>query len=211
MNQRLPTEFLTRMHAATVRARRAEGMLRARLCGFATVGRRVVVARGCRIEGGAAMVVGENVVIQRGSWLVVPGAATGAHQPPRLFIGGGCDIGEACTISAATLVEIGPDVLFGPRVWVTDNNHRFDDPTRPIMSQGWSEGGSVHIGPNCWIGTGAVLVGARGLRVGKGCVVGANSVVTRDVPDFSVVTGSPARIVRQFDSDSAQWQAVDAQ
>jgi len=94
-------------------------------------------------------------------------------------------------------------------VWVTDNNHLFEDVTQPIKAQGWSEGGNVYIGDNSWIGTGAVLIGGRGLRIGCGCVVGANSVVTNDVPDFSVVVGNPAKLVRRFDQGTGEWRRVD--
>ncbi len=144
-------------------------------------------------------------------WLLVPNWEERQKTPgPAISIGAGTSIGESCTISAVNHVHIGLNVLFGPRVWVTDHNHVYSDTTRPILAQGWTSGGSVDIEDNCWIGTGAVIIGPKGLRIGRGSVVGANSVVISDVPDYSVVAGNPARMVKRYDPSTKAWKAGES-
>jgi acetyltransferase-like isoleucine patch superfamily enzyme len=191
------------------RSRTTWNDLRARRFGFAVLGSEVSVERGCRVQGAGGMAIGRQVTVQRSCWLIVPGWTRSDSGPPRLVIDDGCDLGESCTVSAATQVHIHRNVLVGPRVWITDNNHLYEDVSLPILSQGWSRGGYVHIGENCWLGTGAVIIGARGLTIGRGCVVGANAVVTMSVPDHCVVVGNPARIVRRYDATSNRWLRFD--
>jgi len=156
------------------------------------------------------MVFGDQVGVGAHSLLIVPDwRERGSGVEPAIVIGSRTSLGVACTISAINRVSIGNDVLFGPRVWITDHNHEFRDVTRPIHAQGRTAGGFVEIEDNCWIGTGAVVVGARGIRIGKGSVIGANSVVVRSVAPFSVVAGNPARVIRQFDADRGDWRRVD--
>jgi len=73
-------------------------------------------------------------------------------------------------------------------------NHNFDDPDRSVVGQGWQDVGPMEIGRNSWIGMGSVVL--PGVRIGEGCVVGAGSVVTRDLEDFTVAVGNPARAIR---------------
>jgi acetyltransferase-like isoleucine patch superfamily enzyme len=76
---------------------------------------------------------------------------------------------------------------------VTDANHRFDDPSKPLTHQGFTSKGPTHVGNDCWLGANVVVT--SGVTIGDRSVVGANSVVTEDVPPFSVVAGSPARVI----------------
>jgi len=78
--------------------------------------------------------------------------------------------------------------------FVTDASHRYDDPELPITWQGFTSKGPTRIGDNCWLGTNVVVT--DGVMIGRRCVIGANSVVTRDLPPFSVAAGAPARVLR---------------
>jgi acetyltransferase-like isoleucine patch superfamily enzyme len=170
--------------------------------GFKAVGFNSVVEGGCRIQNAGAMVIGRDVYIGRRSWLVAPARTAGAVA---IRIGDGSALGEGATVSAVNEVIIGKSVLFGPRVWVSDHNHEYRDVRRPILEQGWTLGGRVEIEDHAWIGAGAVIVGARGLTVGRGSVVGANSVVLHDVPAFTVMAGNPARAVSRYDHVTGTW------
>ena len=84
--------------------------------------------------------------------------------------------------------------------FITDHNHAFEDVTVPTALQGITEGGTIRIEEECWIGFGVTIVCGQGeLVIGKHSVIGANSLVTRSIPPYSVVSGNPARIVKQFD------------
>lgn len=96
--------------------------------------------------------------------------------------------------------------MLGPSVLITDHSHGFSDVTVPIHAQGLTAGGTVRIERNCWLGHGAAVVCTSGdLVVGRNSVVGANSVVTRSVPAFSIVAGNPAKIVKQYDPTADEW------
>lgn len=87
-----------------------------------------------------------------------------------------------------------------------DHAHQFSDINLPIHAQGLTEGGTIVIEKNCWIGYGAtVLCGKGELRIGRNTVIGAHSIVRESVPPYSVVVGSPARVVRQFDPAKGEW------
>ena len=122
-----------------------------------------------------------------------------------LDIGSKALIGRDSTVSAINSVIIEDEVLTGPHVFIADYNHEYENPHVPIMNQGnrARKGDCVLIEKGTWIGTNAVVVG--NVHIGKNCVVGANSVVTKDVPDFSVVAGAPAKIIRRYDEISKSW------
>lgn len=100
-------------------------------------------------------------------------------------------------------MSLGKCVLIGPNVYISDQNHTYSDISVPIMQQGYTTKGPLSIGDNTWIGTHACIIG--NITIGKGCVIGANSVVTKDVPDYSVVVGNPGKIVKQYDLQKCEW------
>lgn len=110
-------------------------------------------------------------------------------------IGRGSEIGERCWISIANSLGIGEKVLFSPNVYITDCDHEYRDVNVPVIDQGIVQRGQrVSIGDGSYIGINAVIVG--NVKIGKHCVIGANSGVTKDVPDYCVAVGSPAKIKR---------------
>jgi acetyltransferase-like isoleucine patch superfamily enzyme len=78
--------------------------------------------------------------------------------------------------------------------FITDGNHRYDDPSRPVPWQGFTTKGPTRIGANVWCGANVVIT--SGVTVGERCVIGANSVVTRDLPAFSIAAGAPAKLLQ---------------
>jgi acetyltransferase-like isoleucine patch superfamily enzyme len=173
---------------------------------FASVGRHLSAHYSCELARSAAnlMSIGNSVIIGRDAWINVPAPVNA--KGPVVLLDDDCKIGRRCVISARNKIHIGKNVLFGPSVLVTDHNHTAEDTMIPINEQGTTGGGSIRIEEGCWIGFGAVIVCSRGeLVIGRNSVVGANSVVTKNVPPYSVVTGNPARVIKQFDSTKGQW------
>jgi UDP-3-O-[3-hydroxymyristoyl] glucosamine N-acyltransferase len=111
-----------------------------------------------------------------------------------LRIGDRCVIGRGSHVVAHHSIEIGDDVFTGPYVYITDQNHRYEDIDTPIGRQ-WPVNSAVSIGPGSWLGTGTVIL--PGATIGRNVVVAAGSVVRGHVPDNCVVAGVPARVVRE--------------
>jgi acetyltransferase-like isoleucine patch superfamily enzyme len=135
--------------------------------------------------------IGPWVLIERGCWFALyPETAT-------MRIGEGTILNLACMFAAAERIEVGAHCMFANHCFLTDADHRFDDPDKPITWQGMNAKGPVRIGDNCWFGANAVVTG--GVTIGERTVVGANSVVTRDLPAGVIAAGAPAKVVREID------------
>ena len=121
--------------------------------------------------------IGPWVLIERGCWFsLYPETAS-------MAIGEGTILNLECMVAAAERVEIGAHCMFANHCFVTDADHRFDDPELPITWQGFNLRGPVTVGDNCWFG--------------------ANSVVTRDLPAHTIAAGSPAKVIKEIEFKSA--------
>jgi acetyltransferase-like isoleucine patch superfamily enzyme len=139
--------------------------------------------------------IGAHVLLEPGVWIT-------AQDPARVRIGAGTFLNLGVMIAAAGLVEIGEHCMLANGCFVTDADHRFDDPERPVPWQGFSSKGPTRIGANVWCGANVVVT--SGVTIGERCVIGANSVVTSDIPAFSVAAGAPARVLRPIDGRRTQ-------
>ena len=112
-------------------------------------------------------------------------------------------------ISAKNQIHIEPNTILALRYSLWDHNHAYEDVTVPINQQPMTPGGRIRIEEGCWIGFGAAIICSRGeLVIGRGSVVGANSVVTHSVHAHSVAAGNPARIVKQYNPLKKAWMSV---
>jgi acetyltransferase-like isoleucine patch superfamily enzyme len=133
--------------------------------------------------------VGAGTLLEPGVWITLPGDA-------RVRIGEGSFLNLGVMVAAVELVEIGSHCMFANGCFVTDGNHRFDDFTKPVTWQGFTTKGPTRIGDNVWCGANVVVT--SGVTIGERCVIGANSVVTQDIPAFSIAAGSPAKVLRSI-------------
>ena len=115
------------------------------------------------------------------------------HYPENLSIGKESGINSNTWINAMGGVKIGHNVLIGPFVIIHSANHRFNKLDICIQKQGW-EMLSVNIEDDVWIGANAIIL--PGVTIGKGSVIGAGAVVTRDIPPYSIAVGVPAKIIK---------------
>ena len=176
---------------------------------FAAFGQGVSIDRSAEIRRRCAprIKIGDQVYIGPDAWLNVPDVSPGTE--PVLTLGNGCRIGRRCMIAATNCVRLEEDVLLAPSVLITDHSHEFSDIEVPIHVQGLTSSGTVILERNTWLGHGVVIVCPSGtLVVGRNCVVGANSVVTRSIPPYSVVVGNPARVIKRFDLEAGKWVSV---
>jgi acetyltransferase-like isoleucine patch superfamily enzyme len=142
------------------------------------------------IEIGDRTMIAEQVTICAG---LAPGHDLGPDTVLR--IGDRCVIGRGSHIVAHHSIEIGDDVFTGPYVYITDQNHSYSDTEVPVGQQ-WPVNASVRIGPGSWLGTGAVIL--PGAIIGRNVVVAAGAVVRGKVPDYAVVGGVPAKVIKEY-------------
>ena len=131
--------------------------------------------------------IGEGTLFEPGVWITCPGDA-------RIRIGEGTFLNMGVMVAAHELVEIGDHCMFANGCFVTDGSHRFDDPDKPVPWQGFTSKGPTRVGDN--VGCGANVVITSGVTVGERSVIGANSVVTEDIPPFSIAAGVPAKVLK---------------
>jgi acetyltransferase-like isoleucine patch superfamily enzyme len=136
--------------------------------------------------------VGANTVLEPGVWLTAPGAA-------RIRIGSGTFLNLGVMVASLELVEIGDHCMFANGCFISDAAHRFDDPVKPVPWQGFTTKGPTRIGANVWCGVNVVVT--SGVTIGERSVIGANSVVTTDLPPYSIAAGAPARVLRTIQYD----------
>lgn len=147
----------------------------------------------CFVAPDATFEIGRGAVVHLGRWSWIGhGCKIRAHEG-EVRIGAKTVLGQECTISAFQHVSIGRECIVADRVMFIDFDHGVVEVDRPIREQGIYKR-DVRVGNNVWVGYGACIL--RGARVGDNCVIGTDSIVTKDVPDDAVVAGVPARVVR---------------
>lgn len=174
---------------------------------FASIGNGVSFHRTSKVSRQRATRIrlGHSVTIGEYAWLNV---ATGDPAgDPTIVIDDNCIVAFGSIVSARNRVHLERNVNVAQQVLIMDHNHAYEDIETPIIRQGITNGGTIRIGEGSWIGHGAAIICSRGeIRIGRHCVISANSVVTRSIPDYSVVFGIPAKIIRQYDHDKAAWR-----
>jgi len=162
----------------------------------------ITINRPFRIDGKNGIYIGGDSSFQSGLWMYshVTDSSTG-----KISIGSNCSFGYNNHITSAGEVTIGDDVLTANNVYISDNIHGYEDILVPIMRQPIIFKNSVVIGSGAWIGENVSIIGAR---IGVNSVIGANSVVTKDVPDYCVAVGAPAKVIRRFDLSTGLWKRV---
>lgn len=174
---------------------------------FASIGRNLRIHHTADLARDSAhgIKLGNSVWIDKGAWVYVVGSRTGSSEPA-LMIDDNCVIARHSQIAARNLIHIERDVILSASVLITDHIHAYENIAVPISRQGITEGGMIRIESGCWIGHGAAIVCEKGILVlGRNCIVGANAVVTRSFPAYSVIAGNPARVVRHYDCENAAW------
>ena len=153
-----------------------------------------------RIDGGKNIFIGNRVSIKYKSWIAAK-PLTGTESC-RLFIDDGCVIGNFNHIYATKEIILHKNVLTADRVYISDNLHGYDDIATPILRQPIVQKGTVEIGEGSWLGENVCVIGST---IGRHCVIGANSVVTKNIPDFSVAVGIPAKVIKRYDIKEGKW------
>ena len=162
------------------------------------LGTRCVLGRKQMVQNPQAVAIGSRVTICDG--FVFADLVPGSGKYPKIKIGNGVIILFRFQCNAAESVTIGDNVLIASNVLITDSDHIVEPGGLPVTRNPKFVTRPVVVEPNCWIGQNAVIL--KGVTIGRESIVGANSVVTRDVAPYSIVGGNPARLIKRNEPDA---------
>jgi acetyltransferase-like isoleucine patch superfamily enzyme len=174
---------------------------------FASRGHGLSIHYTCRLNRAIAsrIKLGNSVSIKQDTLVNVVGPLAQNGEPAVVF-DENVIIGARCLICAKNCIHIERDVMTAQSVLIADHSDAHEGGTSRACEPGVTEGGRIRIGQGSWIGRGAAIVCTRGeLVLGRNCVVGANALITRSFPPYSVIGGNPARVVKQFDPVKGSW------
>jgi acetyltransferase-like isoleucine patch superfamily enzyme len=166
------------------------------------IGRGTLIDPSVHVLAWRSVLIGRNCVVGGGSIFNI----NNGRGLPRVVIGDHVYVGRFSFFSNGDLIRLGDYCLLGPGCRFLGADHVYSDPFTPYIATGVTEDGRQIVGANCWLGTDVTLLGS--LAVGHGSILGAGALVTRDVPPFSLVVGSPARIIKRFDMTTKSWIPV---
>ncbi|MBD8488659.1 acyltransferase [Echinicola sp. CAU 1574] len=161
---------------------------------YISSGRNCIFEDECEINGLSkqGIELGNNVTIGRYA-MIRPTNNYGGPLGEGLKIGDNSNIGHLSYIGCSGYIEIGNNVMMSPRVSIYSENHNFENADIPMKDQGVTRS-FVKIEDDCWIASNSIIL--AGVTIGKGSVIAAGSVVTKDVPPYSIVGGNPAKVIK---------------
>ncbi|MDI6791421.1 MAG: acyltransferase [bacterium] len=163
------------------------------------IGKRSIIYKPLKLTNLQNITIKERVQINEFVWLFTFKVT---DKDPQLVIDSGANIGHFNHIACINEVYIGKNVLTGDKVYISDHQHSYEDIAVPVNDQPLVSKGKVYIGEHTWIGENVSILSCR---IGKHCVIGANSVVNKDIPDYSVAVGAPAKVVKRYDLHLKRW------
>lgn len=166
-----------------------------------------------KISGSKNIVFGKRVLLGRYLRIEAISRHDKKVYKPQIIVKNNVSIGDFCHIGAIDYIEIGNNVLFGSKCYVTDHNHGIYS-SRGVSQSNPKEppnrrtllGEKVIIGDNVWIGDNVVIL--PGVTIGNGSIIGANAVVTNNIPPESIAVGLPARVIKRWNSKLTIWEKI---
>ena len=167
------------------------------------VGGNSYVDPSVQIFGWQNVTVGKCTAVSEDVWL---NASVRGAQHDRIVIGDFCHIGRRNYFSTGGLIHIEDFGFTGLDCHFLGCAHNMDSPLIPYLASGLTAGAPIELGVNCWLTTAVTVL--EGVRIGRGSVIGARSVVTGSIPPFSIAVGNPCRVVKRFDFKNHRWVAA---
>lgn len=167
---------------------------------YASLGRDSYIYNPMIICGAKKISIGNNVKILDNARISI---YDNEEDKIVIQIDDGCYIGYNFSILAKAKVHIENNVLIASNVLISSENHGIDPESDLYYMKQSLEGKDVRIGEGTWIGEKVCVL--PGVNIGKKCVIGAGSIVTKSIPDYSIAVGNPAKVVKKYDFDLHEW------
>lgn len=167
----------------------------------------IIIERGCRFKNLKYLSTERGVIINENVEIFInPKRNEKREETALLTLGKFVRVGRYSSIGCSNNIILKDHVRIGPFVHLTDRNHTYEDISTPIWKQPISYPGPTIIEEESWIGYGSQIM--AGVHIGKHCVVGAGSIVTKDIPDFCLAAGVPAKILKKYNFKTNKWEKV---
>ncbi|MDY0384735.1 hypothetical protein [Trichlorobacter sp.] len=174
--------------------------------------KRLRVHPSAKIIGTPGIAIGANFYAGKDFWLEAVYTHGTLSYTPRIIIGDNVAVNDSVHIAATNYIEIGNNVLMASKIYISDHNHGsysgelHSAPEMPPNMRPVSSDQRVVIEDNVWLGEFVAVL--PGVTIGKGTIIGSNSVVSRSIPPRSIAVGAPAKVVKQYNSITKKWEAV---
>lgn len=170
------------------------------------IGKKCKIFKPMRLIGAHNLYIGDSVRIYKNSRIETVEVWGQTQYKPKIKVGNGTSFEQNLHLICASKVEIGADVVVSANVYITDLDHSYQEINKNAISQP-IEVKEIVIDDYCFIGMGSRVL--PGTVLGKNCIVGANAVVRGKYPDYSVIAGVPAKIIKRYDTENSKWRKTN--
>lgn len=171
---------------------------------FKNIGKKSIIIKPLKITP-KYIYIEENVKILNNARIEGVSSYINNHYNPEIYISSNVSIQQNLHLTCANKISIGKNTAIAANVTITDINHPYKDINIPVEKQPL-EIKEVSIGADSKIYNNCVIL--PGVSIGKHCVIGANSVVTQDIPDYSVAVGAPAKVIKKYNFKTKKWETI---
>jgi acetyltransferase-like isoleucine patch superfamily enzyme len=174
---------------------------------FYHFGKKSTIIPPLRYDNLKMISIGNHTTIHSNCWIQTIKKENESICKPKLIIMNHVGIGMNTTISASKKIILEDYVFTARNVFISDHLHKYENINIPISLQSITKIAEIRIGEGTWLCQNSVIL--PGTTIGKNCVIGANSVVNINVPDYSVVAGAPAKVIKQYDPNDLFWKRLN--
>lgn len=172
----------------------------AKFANKSNIGKNTYIDKSVHIVGLKNIKIGSNNIISDDTWFNVNDRSEGKIG---IEIGNNCYIGKRNFFNSASKITIKDFFMSGINCSLLGSDHVIDEPLKPYIHTGTTNDTNIYIGVNVWFGANVTVIGD--VRIGYGSIIGANSLVLKDIPPFSIAVGSPAKVIKRYDFDNKKW------
>lgn len=167
---------------------------------YKNIGKKTYIDKSVHIIGLKNIRIGSNNIISDDTWLNVNDRTDGKIG---IEIGNNCYIGKRNFFSSSAKITLKDYFMSGINCSLLGSDHLIDEPLKPYIHTGTTNDTSIYIGTNVWFGANVTVIGD--VKIGHGSIIGANSLVLKDIPPFSIAVGNPAKVIKRYDFDNKKW------